>query len=95
MASLHVSLVERNIMVSVYWVPGIAMVVVRKDTRLEIVVPLLLKEEKVSKFLLVFRRMMLQQRGVSMHSGLEEKSRMVMVLRVSPCFFLFSDMSSF
>ena len=89
MSNLHMSLVARNIMVSVYWVPGVAMVVVRKDTRLEIVVPLLLKEEKVSKFLLVFRRMMLQQRGVSMHSGLEKRSRMmVMMMRVS-LFFSF------
>ena len=71
------------------------MVVLRKDTRYEIVLIFLLEEKSVSKLLLVFQRMMLQQRGVSMHSGLEEKSRMVMVLRVSPCFFLFSDMSSF
>ena len=33
MSSLHVSLVERNIMLSVYWVPGVAMVVLRKDIK--------------------------------------------------------------
>ena len=33
MSNLHVSLVVRNIMVSVYWVPGVAMVVVRKGIK--------------------------------------------------------------
>ena len=31
MSNLHVSLVARNIMVSVYWVSRVAMVVIRKD----------------------------------------------------------------
>ena len=33
MANLHVSLVARNIMVSFYCIPGVSMVVVRKDIR--------------------------------------------------------------
>ena len=33
MSSLRMSLVEIGIMVSVYWVPGVSTVVVRKDTR--------------------------------------------------------------
>ena len=33
MANLHVSLVARNIMVSVYWVPGVASVVVKMGTK--------------------------------------------------------------
>ena len=37
MASLLVQIVARNIMVSVYWVPGVALVVVRKGTKWEIV----------------------------------------------------------
>ena len=37
MASLLVQIVTRSIMVSVYWVPGVVLVVVRKDIRLEIV----------------------------------------------------------
>ena len=37
MSSLHVSLVARNIMVSVYWVPKVSMVEVRRDTRWDIV----------------------------------------------------------
>ena len=41
MSNLHVSLVARNINVSGYWVPRVAMVVVRKDTGCEIVQRLL------------------------------------------------------
>ena len=33
MQNLHVSLVAINTMVSVYWVPGFDIVVVRKDIR--------------------------------------------------------------
>ena len=33
MSNLDVSLVARNIMVTVYWVSGVTMVVVRKDIR--------------------------------------------------------------
>ena len=33
MASLLVQIVARNIIVSVFWVPGVALVVLSKDTR--------------------------------------------------------------
>ena len=36
-ASLLVKIVARNVMVSVYWVSGVAFVVVGKDTRREII----------------------------------------------------------
>ena len=37
MASLLVQIVERNIMVTVYWVTGVSLVVVNMGTKLEIV----------------------------------------------------------
>ena len=37
MSSLLVPNVARNIIVSLFWVPGVSLVVVRKDTRGEIV----------------------------------------------------------
>ena len=86
MASLFVLLVERGTMGSFYGVPGVSLVVVNRDTKLNIVLL-----EMVSKFLLMFKKLMLQIKCVSMHSGLEDQSRMRMV---SPCIFFFA-MSSF
>ena len=48
--------------------------------------PFGLEEERVRKLLLLFKRMMLQIRGVSMHSGLEDQRRMIRIMIiVSSC----------
>ena len=53
-------------------------------------------QEKVSKLLLMFQRIMLQIRGIFMNSGLQEKSRVsVTMIMVIACISLFSDMISF
>ena len=66
------------------------MVVERKETRGKIVLIFLLEVKRVRKLLQVFQRMMLKQRGVSMHSGLEGRSWvMVMMMSVSPFNYTF------
>ena len=85
MEKLHVPLLVRNIMVSIYWVPGVALDVENMDTKLENVLTLILEEKRVTKLILVFQRKILQQGGVSMHSLLEERSRIrVMMMLVIP-----------
>ena len=55
------------------------MVEVRKDTKLDF--PKFFQEEKrVRNLLQMFQRMMFKQRGVSMHSVLEDRRRIVMMM---------------
>ena len=50
---------------------------------------LLLEKKRIRKLILMFQKKMLQQGGISMHSGLEKRSRMrVMMMLVHTCLYI-------
>ena len=94
-SNLLLLIVVRNIMVSVYWVRGVSLVVVRNDRRWQIVLWLLPREKRIIKLLLMFWRMILQQRGVSLHFCLQGiRRKRVMTMLVSSLYLNF-NISSF
>ena len=88
--SIHVLLIWRGTMGNVYWVPRVLLAVLNMGTKWEIFLL-----EMISKSLLMFQKMMLQRRGISRHSRLEEHNqKRLMMMMVSSCYSLFSYMST-
>ena len=93
LASLHVLLLETGTIGNAYWVPGFALDFVKIDTKWDKKGIFLL--EFVSKLLVTFLNIMLQTRGISMHSILEEQRWMRVMTMMGKFLYFFSDMSPF